>query len=127
MYCSLFCNPFFSFPKKTRKKKENNLEKKKLFLFVSISSYIQGFNSTFVHICCYLCRFLPGFAPFVDGTVIVGHGPNSNNFMSLPIGSAISRYIKRLTNISVDEYKYSINVYPFNLNHIFNFMRMYTV
>lgn len=41
--------------------------------------------------CVYLNRFLPGFAPFVDGTVIVSVNANSNSSMTLPMGSAISR------------------------------------
>lgn len=36
-------------------------------------------------------RFLPGFAPFVDGTVIVSFGSAANSQFSLPIGSAVAR------------------------------------
>lgn len=36
-------------------------------------------------------RFLPGFAPFVDGNVIVNSATSSTTPLTLPAGSAIAR------------------------------------
>lgn len=38
-------------------------------------------------------RFLPGFAPFVDGTVIVNPATTATSPLTLPAGSAIARWV----------------------------------
>lgn len=50
-------------------------------------------------ICLYIYRFLPGFAPFVDGTVIAPRADPIGS-VTLPMGSAIVRYMKE-TIISI--------------------------
>lgn len=44
----------------------------------------------------YQNRFLPGFAPFVDGTVIVNPANTPIDPLTLPTGSAIARYASSL-------------------------------
>lgn len=44
----------------------------------------------FLHLCDE--RFLPGFAPFVDGTVIVTGGHSQTSPLTLPSSATIARY-----------------------------------
>lgn len=55
-------------------------------------------------------RFLPGFAPFVDGTVIVGVSTNANRSMPLPMGSAISRYLFNINIVSFNRHEAKITI-----------------
>lgn len=55
------------------------------FFHVYPHSLIDALNG-----CPLIRRFSPSFAPFVDGTVIVGLDADVNKTMNLPIGSALS-------------------------------------
>lgn len=50
-------------------------------------------NYEFILILIYFSinRFLPGFAPFVDGTVIVNPATMGTSPLTLPAGSAVAR------------------------------------
>lgn len=48
-------------------------------------------NNTANNTILYNYRFLPGFAPFVDGTVIANSATSTTSPLTLPTGSAIAR------------------------------------
>lgn len=92
--CVLFCSLVMPYPifKQFHCTQKQTIERKTQTIIPSRSIYL---NMFFVCVCVcifiYLNRFLPGFAPFVDGTVIVSVNANPNGSVTLPIGSAVSR------------------------------------